>query len=130
MSDDTRRHWHGSSGDRHEHHNVWMNGGAKAPSPRAAWAMPVGTETTRRDSTTSNTSKNSDAASPPLPTLNERRRSSSGANSGIFANLQSQKRNSMDAEQYARRASWNEQATKGGMFSQWWNNYTRGSESK
>lgn len=25
-----------------------MNGGAKAPSPRAAWAMPVGTDTTRR----------------------------------------------------------------------------------
>lgn len=83
-----------------------------------------------KDSTTSNTSKNSDAASPPLPTLNERRRSSSGANSGIFANLHSQKRNSTDAEQNARRASWNEQSAKGGMFSQWWNNYTRGSESK
>jgi hypothetical protein len=41
MSDDnTRRHWHGSPGDRHQHLNVWMNGGAKSPSGRAAWAMP------------------------------------------------------------------------------------------
>lgn len=41
MSDDnTRRHWHGNPGDRHQHLNVWMNGGAKSPSGRAAWAMP------------------------------------------------------------------------------------------
>ena len=49
MSDDnTRRHWHGSPGDRYEHHNVWMNGGAKGPSIRAPWAMPVGSETATR----------------------------------------------------------------------------------
>lgn len=47
MSDDnTRRHWHGIPGDRHQHINVWMNGGAKSPSGRAAWAMP--TTDTRR----------------------------------------------------------------------------------
>jgi hypothetical protein len=26
-NDDTRRHWHGTPGDRYEHLNVWMNGG-------------------------------------------------------------------------------------------------------
>ncbi|CAG7918575.1 unnamed protein product [Penicillium olsonii] len=131
MTDDTRRHWHGVSGDRHEHHNVWMNGGAKGPSARAPWAMPVGTEATvRRDSNTSNTS-NAENASPALPTLSERRRSSSGsAAGGLFANLHSQKRDNTDAEHNARRASWNEQAAKGGMFSKWWDEYTRGSGSK
>lgn len=39
MTDDARRHWHGNPGDRHEHHNVWVQGGAKSPSPRAAWAL-------------------------------------------------------------------------------------------
>lgn len=49
MSDDnTRRHWHGTSGDRYEHHNVWMNGGAKSPTTRAPWAMPLGMENTTR----------------------------------------------------------------------------------
>lgn len=38
MSDD-RRHWHGTSGDRHEHHNVWTAGGAKGPTSRAPWAL-------------------------------------------------------------------------------------------
>lgn len=83
-----------------------------------------------KDSTTSNTSKASDAASPALPTLNERRRSSAGAANGIFANLHNQKRDSTDAEHNARRASWNEQTAKGGMFSKWWDNYTRGTGSK
>ncbi|KAJ5860836.1 uncharacterized protein N7529_008146 [Penicillium soppii] len=134
MSDDnTRRHWHGTAGDRHEHLNVWMNGGAKGPSARAAWAMPPGTENaTRRDSTTSNSSNTANNAngSPAIPTVSERRRSSSGGSSaGLFANLQSQKRDSTDPEMTARRASWNEQAAKGGMFSNWWNGYTRGSGS-
>lgn len=39
MSDNERRHWHGTAGDRHEHHNVWMQGGAKGPSSRAPWAL-------------------------------------------------------------------------------------------
>lgn len=48
MSDDnTRRHWHGTPGDRYQQTNVWMQGGAKARSPRAAWAMPE-TDPTRR----------------------------------------------------------------------------------
>jgi hypothetical protein len=39
MSDDTRRHWHGTSGNRHEHHNAWVAGGAKGPAGRAPWAL-------------------------------------------------------------------------------------------
>lgn len=81
------------------------------------------------DSSTNN--KNAENASPVFPTLNERRRSSSsGSNAGLFANLHSQKRESTDPNMTARRASWNEQASKGGMFSKWWEGYTRGSGSK
>ncbi|KAJ5142922.1 uncharacterized protein N7515_001709 [Penicillium bovifimosum] len=129
MSDDnTRRHWHGSPGDRHEHLNVWMNGGAKARSPRAAWAMPAGAmETGRRasDSSTTSQSKQDEATSPPIPTVSERRRSSGGSG-GLFSNLQSQKRLSTDPGMAGRRASWNEQAAKGGFFGKWWDEYTRG----
>lgn len=39
MTDDTRRHWHGTSGDRHEHLNAWVAGGAKGPAGRAPWAL-------------------------------------------------------------------------------------------
>lgn len=39
MTDDTRRHWHGTSGNRHEHHNTWVAGGAKSPAGRAPWAL-------------------------------------------------------------------------------------------
>ncbi|KAJ5498227.1 hypothetical protein PEX1_050530 [Penicillium expansum] len=131
MSDDnTRRHWHGIPGDRHEHLNVWMNGGAKSPSGRAAWAMP---ETDRRDSNTSTSStgnKQTEGTAPNLPSLGERRRSSGGSANGLFSHLQSQKRESTDANMATRRASWNEQAAKGGMFSKWWEGYTRGSGSK
>lgn len=37
--DNTRRHWHGDPGARHEHLNVWTAGGAKGPAPRAPWAL-------------------------------------------------------------------------------------------
>ncbi|CAI7662719.1 unnamed protein product [Penicillium glandicola] len=133
MSDDnTRRHWHGTPGDRHEHLNVWMNGGAKSPSGRAPWAMMPGMET-RRDSntsTSSNGNKQSEGTAPnPPPSLAERRRSSAGSN-GLFSNLNTQKRESTNPDMATRRASWNEQAAKGGMFSKWWDGYTRGSGSK
>ncbi|OQE39111.1 hypothetical protein PENCOP_c007G02341 [Penicillium coprophilum] len=126
----TSRHWHGSIGDRHEHTNVWMQGGAKSPSGRAAWAMP-GTDN-RRDSNTSTSSNGNKAsegiaANPSGP--GERRRSSAGSN-GLFSNLHTQKRESTNPDMANRRASWNEQAAKGGMFSQWWDGYTRGSGSK
>ncbi|KGO77775.1 hypothetical protein PITC_010420 [Penicillium italicum] len=131
MSDDnTRRHWHGNPGDRHEHLNVWMNGGAKSPSGRAAWAMP-GTD--RRDSdtsTSSNGNKATEGTASNLPGQGERRRSSAGSSNGLFSNLHTQKRESTNADMATRRASWNEQAAKGGMFSKWWEGYTRGSGSK
>ncbi|KAJ5373876.1 hypothetical protein N7517_005882 [Penicillium concentricum] len=131
MSDDnTRRHWHGNPGDRHEHLNVWMNGGAKSPSGRAAWAMP---DTERRDSNTSTSSsgnKGTEGTATNYPSLGERRRSSAGSTGGLFSNLQTQKRESTNPDMATRRASWNEQAAKGGMFSKWWDGYTRGSGSK
>lgn len=37
--DNTRRHWHGDPGARHEHLNVWTHGGAKGPAVRAPWAL-------------------------------------------------------------------------------------------
>ncbi|KAJ5473396.1 hypothetical protein N7475_002962 [Penicillium sp. IBT 31633x] len=133
MSDDnTRRHWHGSPGDRYQQTNVWMQGGAKARSPRAAWAMPE-TDPTRRDSnisTSSNGNKQSEGTST-FPTVNDRRRSSStGSSNGLFSTLQSQKRESTNPEFASRRASWNEQATPGGFFSKWWDGYTRGNAPK
>ncbi|KAJ5747927.1 uncharacterized protein N7511_009623 [Penicillium nucicola] len=131
MSDDsTRRHWHGIPGNRHEHLNVWMNGGAKAPSSRAAWAMPEGTPSDRRDSTTSTSSNNNNTSgSPPIPSLSERRRSSASSSGGLFSNLQSQKRESnTSADMATRRASWNEQSAKGGAFAKWWEGYTRGNK--
>ncbi|KAJ5964444.1 uncharacterized protein N7479_004320 [Penicillium vulpinum] len=134
MSDDnTRRHWHGSPGDRHEHLNVWMQGGAKSPSGRAAWAMPNTGDRRDSDTSTSTSStgtKQSEGTSSNPPSLGERRRSSGGSSAGLFSNLHTQKRDSTNPDMASRRASWNEQAAKGGMFSQWWDGYTRGSGSK
>lgn len=39
MADNTRRHWKGEPGDRHEHVNPWGHGGAKGPAARAPWAL-------------------------------------------------------------------------------------------
>ncbi|KAJ5503273.1 hypothetical protein N7463_006147 [Penicillium fimorum] len=129
MSDDnTRRHWHGTPGDRYEQLNVWMNGGAKGPSGRAAWAMP---STDRRDSNTSTSSnKGTEDTAPNPPSLGDRRRSSASSTGGLFSNLHTQKRESTNPDMATRRASWNEQAAKGGMFSKWWDGYTRGNDSK
>ncbi|CAL5873773.1 uncharacterized protein PFLUO_LOCUS8055 [Penicillium psychrofluorescens] len=136
MSDNTNRHWHGIPGDRHEHHNVWMNGGAKAPADRAAWAMLPGMESTpRRDSELSTSSTGSNASTnaaggnnSSIPSVSERRRSSasSGAAPSLFANLHSQKRTSEDPSLASRRASWNEQKPAGNYFSKLWDGYTRG----
>ncbi|OQD64568.1 hypothetical protein PENPOL_c007G02349 [Penicillium polonicum] len=132
MSDDnTRRHWHGSPGDRYQHVDVWMNGGAKSPTGRAPWAMPI--TDNRRDSNTSTSSdgnKQTKATASNLPSLGDRRRSSAGSSQGLFSNLHTQKRESTNADMATRRASWNEQAAKGGMFSKWWEGYTRGSDKK
>ncbi|CAG8142512.1 hypothetical protein PENNAL_c0046G01963 [Penicillium nalgiovense] len=130
-NDNTRRHWHGTPGDRHEQLNVWMNGGAKGPSGRASWAMPI--PDTRRDSntsTSSNGSKRVEDTLPNAPGMGERRGSSVDSSSGLFSNLNTQKRGSTNADMATRRASWNEQAANRGMFAKWWDGYTRGSGSK
>ncbi|KAJ6180475.1 hypothetical protein N7519_010936 [Penicillium mononematosum] len=152
-NDNTRRHWHGTPGDRHEHLNVWMNGGAKSPSGRAAWAMPI--PDTRRVchlplsipshlsfplhhyfTTTPipppprNGSKRVEDALPNAPGMGERRSSSVDSSSGLFSNLTTQKRGSTNADMATRRASWNEQAANRGIFAKWWDGYTRGSGSK
>ncbi|OQE30737.1 hypothetical protein PENFLA_c002G07721 [Penicillium flavigenum] len=130
-NDNTRRHWHGTPGDRYEQLNVWMNGGAKGPSHRAAWAMPI--SDTRRDSntsTSSNGNKPVEDALPNAPTTRERRGSSVDSSSGLFSNLNTQKRGSTNADMATRRASWNEQAANRGIFAKWWEGYTRGSGSK
>ncbi|CAI7677101.1 unnamed protein product [Penicillium pancosmium] len=140
MSDDTRRHWHGSSGNRHEHHNAWVAGGAKGPAGRAPWALTpemMSNLNARRESTGSTNSNSSatdnagaaahtQAQSP--PTVSERRRSSASGNNGpgLFSNLQTQKRESGGSDMAGRRASWNEQSAKGGVFSKLWQDYTRG----
>lgn len=61
------------------------------------------------------------------PTVSERRRSSaSGNGAGLFSNLQNQKREGGGSDMAGRRASWNEQSAKGGVFSKLWQGYTRG----
>ncbi|KAL2833458.1 hypothetical protein BDW59DRAFT_156954 [Aspergillus cavernicola] len=123
------RHWHGTIGDRYEHHNVWVRGG---PS-QAYMATRPSTSTTdafatsdRRSSSASDTSANAEARSP--PSVAERRKSSSHGPSTLFESLTSQKRNSTDSTFAARRQSWNEQAQQGGFFSKWWEGYTRGNK--
>ncbi|KAJ5675651.1 hypothetical protein N7462_008548 [Penicillium macrosclerotiorum] len=134
MSDDnTKRHWHGNPGDRHEHLNVWMSGGSKGPASRAAWALtPEMMAASRRDSSSSTGSASNQPAadsnnsSQPYSSVNERRRSSAGSGSGLFSNLHTQKRESTDPNMVDRRASWSEQQQKGGVFSKLWEGYTRG----
>ncbi|KAL2835715.1 hypothetical protein BJY01DRAFT_252404 [Aspergillus pseudoustus] len=123
------RHWHGTVGDRYEHHNVWVRGGpssaykATRPSTTTTTAEAFAT-TDRRSSSASDSSANAGAGSP--PSLGERRRSSGHGPSSLFENLTNQKRNAGDDTFAARRQSWNEQAHPGGFFSKWWDGYTRG----
>lgn len=65
---------------------------------------------------------------PNPPTVSERRRSSASGNNGpgLFSNLQTQKREGGGSDMAGRRASWNEQSAKGGVFSKLWQDYTRG----
>ncbi|KAL2808103.1 hypothetical protein BJX63DRAFT_436425 [Aspergillus granulosus] len=132
------RHWHGTVGDRYEHHNVWVRGGPssayKATRPSTTTSTTDAFASTDRrvcltasywppsqhlySSNASDSSTNAGAHSP--PSVGERRRSS------LFENLTNQKRNSGDDTFAARRQSWNEQAQPGGFFSKWWDGYTRG----
>ncbi|KAL4927119.1 uncharacterized protein BDV17DRAFT_132191 [Aspergillus undulatus] len=122
------RHWHGSVGDRYEHHNVWVRGGQSSayrrPSTGAADAFGT---TDRRSSSASDASANNDSARSP-PSLGERRRSSGHGPSTLFESLTSQKRNPYDGAFAERRKSWQEQAHPGGFFSKWWSGYTGGTK--
>ncbi|CBF77436.1 hypothetical protein AN4474.2 [Aspergillus nidulans FGSC A4] len=120
-----RRHWHGNPGDRYEHHNVWVRGGAASSyrRPSSASASDVFGATDRRSSSASE--GDAGARSPP-PSLGERRRSSGHGPSSLFESLTSQKRNSNDGAFAQRRQSWNEQARPGGYFSKWWSEYIGG----
>ncbi|KAL4921302.1 hypothetical protein BDW62DRAFT_208628 [Aspergillus aurantiobrunneus] len=123
------RHWHGTVGDRYEHHNVWVRGGP----PSTYMARRPSTSTTdatatsdRRSSSASENSANTNERAP--PTVAERRRSSAHGPSSLFESLTSQKRNPNDGAFAARRQSWNEQARPGGYFSKWWSGYTGGNK--
>ncbi|KAL1858458.1 hypothetical protein Plec18167_006979 [Paecilomyces lecythidis] len=110
----TRRHWNGAPGDRHEHHNVWLNGGVKGPATAAPWKLdPPAEGTEQRRTSDASTSSNS----------SNRRKSSTA---GLFSNLTTLKRDSPDPASVARRQSFNDQIAKGGVFSKWWDGYTRG----
>ncbi|RAL05874.1 uncharacterized protein BO80DRAFT_421075 [Aspergillus ibericus CBS 121593] len=128
------RHWHGTVGDRYEHHNVWVRGGP--PQAYRRPSIPTTTEATaarpditdRRGSNSSDMSSNSANASNSPPSIGDRRRSSGHGPSSLFESLTSQKRSSTDQNLNTRRESWNEQGQQGGFFSKWWDGYTRGNK--
>ncbi|GKZ31953.1 hypothetical protein AbraIFM66950_000933 [Aspergillus brasiliensis] len=123
------RHWHGTVGDRYEHHNVWVRGGP--PEPYRRPSIPITTAATatsdRRGSDSSDMSSNSaNLSNSPPPSIGDRRRSTGHGASSLFESLTSQKRNSTDQSLNTRRESWNEQGQQGGFFAKWWDGYTRG----
>ncbi|KAI2924868.1 hypothetical protein CBS63078_2398 [Aspergillus niger] len=122
------RHWHGTVGDRYEHHNVWVRGGP--PEPYRRPSIPTTTAATatsdRRGSDSSDMSSNSANLSNSPPSIGDRRRSTGHGASSLFESLTSQKRNSTDQTLNTRRESWNEQGQQGGFFAKWWDGYTRG----
>ncbi|OJJ44657.1 hypothetical protein ASPZODRAFT_144618 [Penicilliopsis zonata CBS 506.65] len=131
MTDDSRRHWHGDIGNRHEHQNAWVRGGIMQNILRPVWA-PNEPEKDRRgsDSSTmsavSSASAANESSNSPPSVADKRRRSSVHGSGPLFQNLSNQKRNSTDADAASRRASFMEQSEKGGMLSKWWEGYTRG----
>jgi hypothetical protein len=124
------RHWHGTVGDRYEHHNVWVRGGPssayKATRPSTSTNTTDAFATTERRSSSASESSATNTGQRSPPSVGERRRSSGHGPSSLFENLTNQKRNSSDDTFAARRQSWNEQAQPGGFFSKWWDGYTRG----
>lgn len=140
MSDSSsppRRHWNGSVGSRHEHQNVWMNGGVRSTAPSAPWAgwnadkkrrvrspFPSNPQLTfiltnivwcRQESESSTKS-------------NESRRSS-GNGKALFETLHSQKRGSFsDPSHEQRRKSYAEMMPEKGFFGKLWHGYTTGSK--
>ncbi|KAF3402926.1 hypothetical protein DPV78_004340 [Talaromyces pinophilus] len=117
MSDSSsppRRHWKGPVGARHEHQNVWMNGGVRSTAPPAPWSG-WDADRKRRESESSTKS-------------NESRRSS-GNGKALFETLHSQKRGSFsDPNNEQRKKSYAEMLPEKGFFGKWWRGYTTGSK--
>ncbi|KAL1972348.1 hypothetical protein VTN31DRAFT_6762 [Thermomyces dupontii] len=125
MSSDSsppRRHWNGLPGARHEHQNVWINGGPRSPAPKPAWYGWDEAWKTRRasdsstlsaSSTGSNSSTNGSKASKPFEKLQELKR-----------NLPHHQTN----EFRQRKMSWDDQIgpQRKGLLASWWNGYVRG----
>jgi hypothetical protein len=108
-----KRHWNGAVGDRHEHQNVWLNGGVKSPAVTSAWA---GWDSHRRRASDASTSSSNDVMGS----------SSSPKSPSRFVNLSQQKRNSTDAQAAERRKSFADQLPDKGFFANMWHGWTRG----
>jgi len=109
-----KRHWNGIAGDRHEHQNVWLNGGIKGPAVTSPWA---GWDAHRRRASDASTGSAGEATagSPSSPKP-----------SSLFTNLTQQKRNSTDVQANERRKSFADQLPKNGFISTMWHGWTKG----
>ncbi|ODM24188.1 hypothetical protein SI65_01778 [Aspergillus cristatus] len=120
------RYWHGSIGDRHEHHNVWVRGGSPQvyyPARRASSSSEASTSSMDRRTSSADSASNPSSQNTVPPNVGDRRRSS---NAVLFSGLSTQKRNPLDTNMATRRESWKEQSNPGGFFSKWWDGYTKG----
>ncbi|EYE94900.1 uncharacterized protein EURHEDRAFT_456786 [Aspergillus ruber CBS 135680] len=120
------RHWHGSIGDRHEHHNVWVRGGSPQvyyPARRASSSSEASTSSMDRRTSSANTPSNPSNQNTAPPSVGDRRRSS---NAMLFSGLSTQKRDPLNTNMATRRESWKEQSNQGGFLSKWWDGYTKG----
>ncbi|KAH8693668.1 hypothetical protein BGW36DRAFT_259478, partial [Talaromyces proteolyticus] len=107
-----KRHWHGEVGARHEHQNVWMNGGVRSPAGPAPWS---GWDAERKRRASEASTKSTSSAS--------------SNNTRKFDKLQTQKRESVsDAGSAERRRSFAEMLPEKGFFGRMWHGYTGGSQ--
>jgi hypothetical protein len=142
--DTPKRHWNGTVGNRHEHQNVWMIGGARAPAQISPWA---GME--RRVSSISlpfcgrflfyfiiflrgGSHASITVIDHYLVSIQDSDSSTksngndSNRSNPLFNGLTTQKRNVADQTIVERRKSFTEQVPRTGFFSTWWHGYTKG----
>ncbi|OOQ88371.1 hypothetical protein PEBR_13650 [Penicillium brasilianum] len=98
------------------------------PQCQSTFQFPISPPSNKITQESASSANTANGGSPTTPSVNERRRSSasSGSGAGLFSSLSSQKRESVDSNMAARRASWDEQRQQGGFFSKLWEGYTRG----